>query len=56
MVAPNRWVVRDWGNPVDQPWTPVVTLPSVRGGLRVLLMAVLWTFRRLSMCRPAHRQ
>jgi hypothetical protein len=34
----------------------VVTLPSVHDGLRVLLMAVLWTFRRLSMGRPAHRQ
>ena len=42
--------------PWGQPWTPVLTLPHVHDGLRVLLMAVLWTFRRLSMCRPAHRQ
>jgi hypothetical protein len=42
--------------PQGQPWTPAVTLPHGRDALRVLLMAVLWTFRRLSMCRPAHRQ
>jgi hypothetical protein len=56
MVVPHRWVVREWYNPVGQPWMLVVTLPSVHDGLRVLLMAVLWTFRRLSMGRPAHRQ
>jgi len=56
MVVPHRWVVREWCNPVGQPWMLVVTLPSVHDGLRVLLMAVLWTFRRLSMGRPAHRQ
>jgi hypothetical protein len=28
------WVVREWGNPVGQPWTPVVTLPAVCDGLR----------------------
>jgi hypothetical protein len=33
-----------------------LTLPHRRDGLRVLLMAVLWTFRRPSMCRPVHRQ
>ncbi len=42
--------------PWGQPWTPVLTLPHVRDGLSVLLMAVLCTFRRLSMCRPVHRQ
>ena len=31
------------GNPVGQPWTLIVTLPHVRDGLRVLLMAVLRT-------------
>jgi hypothetical protein len=41
-----------WG----QPWTPVVPRPPVRDGLRVLWMAVLWTFRRLAMCRPGPRQ
>jgi hypothetical protein len=39
-----------------QPWTPALTLPHVRDGLSVLLMAVLCTFRRPSMCRPVHRQ
>src|SRR5712691_4955145 len=39
-----------------QPWTPALTLPHVRDGLRVLLMAVLCTFRRPSMCRHMHRQ
>ena len=43
-------------NPMGQPWTPVVTLPSVCDRLRVRVMAVLWTSRRLSMCRPAPRQ
>jgi len=42
--------------PWGQPWTPVLTLPHVHDGLRVLLMAVLCPFRRLSMCRPVHRQ
>ena len=42
--------------PWAQPWTPVLTLPHVRDGLRVLLMAVWCTFRRLSMCRPVHHQ
>jgi hypothetical protein len=41
-----------WG----QPWTPALTLPHVRDGLSVLLMAVFCTFRRPSMCRPVHRQ
>src|SRR5712691_6006832 len=42
--------------PRGQPWTPALTLPHVRYGLSVLLMAVLCTFRRPSMCRPVHRQ
>ena len=39
-----------------QPWTPALTLPHVRDGLSVLLMAVLCTFRRPSRCRHVHRQ
>ena len=39
-----------------QPWTPALTLPHVRDGLSVLLMAVLCTFRRPSMGRPVQRQ
>src|SRR3989442_14068913 len=39
-----------------QPWMPALTLPHVRYGLRVRLMAVLCTFRRPSRCRPVHRQ
>ncbi len=42
--------------PQGQPWTPALTLPHVRDGLSVLLMAVFCTFRRPSMCRPVHRQ
>ena len=42
--------------PWGQPWTPVLTLQHVHDGLRVLLMAVLCAFRRLSRCRPVHRQ
>src|SRR2546426_9361819 len=42
--------------PWAQPWTPVLTLPHVRDGLRVLLMAVWCPFRRLSMCRLVHHQ
>ena len=42
--------------PGGQPWTPALTLPHVRYGLSVRLMAVLCTFRRPSMCRPVHRQ
>ncbi len=38
--------------PRGQPWT----LPHVRYGLSVLLMAVLCTFRGPSMCRHVHRQ
>ena len=39
-----------------QLWMPALTLPHVRYGLSVRLMAVLCTFRRPSMCRPVHRQ
>ena len=39
-----------------QPWTPAVTLPHRRDGLSALLMAVLWTFRRSTMCRHVHRE
>jgi hypothetical protein len=41
-----------WG----QPWTPALTLPHVRYGLRVLRMAVLCTFSMPSRCRHGHRQ
>ncbi len=37
-------------------WTLGLTLPHVRDELRVLLMAVLRTFRRLSMGRPVPHQ
>ena len=37
--------------PWGQPWTPVLTLPHVHDGLRVLLMAVWCLFRRPSMGR-----
>ena len=42
--------------PWGQPWTLGLTLPHVRDELRVLLMAVLRTFRRLSMGRPVPHQ
>ena len=38
--------------PWGQPWTPVLTLPHVHDGLRVLLMAVLCAFHRLSRLAP----
>jgi hypothetical protein len=50
------WAVLDRETPWGQPWTPVLTLPHGRDGLRVLLLAVLCPFRRFSMCRPVHRQ
>ena len=40
-----------WGHP----WTLGLTLPHGRDGLRVLLMAVLCTFHRLSIGRPVPR-
>jgi len=39
-----------------QQWTPALTLPHVRDGLRVLWMAVLCTFRRPSMGRSVHHE
>ena len=39
-----------------QPWTPAVRLPHRRDRLSALLMAVLWTFHRPSMCRPGRRE
>src|SRR3989442_7377718 len=39
-----------------QQGTPALTLPHMRDGLSVLLMAVLCPFRRPSLCRPVHRQ
>ena len=42
--------------PRSQPWTPTVTLPHVCDGVSVLLQQVFCMFRRLSMCRPVHRQ
>ena len=35
--------------PRGQPWTPAVTLPQGCAGLRARRMAVLWTFRELSV-------
>ncbi len=35
---------------------PALTLPHVRYGLSVLLMAVFCTFRRPTLCRHVHRQ
>jgi len=40
--------------PRGQPWTPTVTLPQGRNGLRAWRMAVLSTFRALSLCRQVH--
>ena len=48
--------VRGRGNPRGQQGTPTLTLPPLSDGLRVLLMGMLWPFRRPSMCRPMHRQ
>ena len=42
--------------PWGQQWTPALTLPHVRYGLSVRLMAVLCTFSRPSRCRHVHRQ
>ena|SRR2546428_2874907 len=54
--VPHGWVGLDWGNPTGQQGSPAVTLSHRRDGLRVLLMAVLWPFRRSSMCRPVYRE
>ena len=40
--------------PRGQPWTPTVTLPQGRNGLSAWRMAVLSTFRELSLCRQVH--
>jgi hypothetical protein len=42
--------------PRGQPWTPAVTLPQGCDGLSARWMAVLWTFRELSLCRHARRE
>jgi hypothetical protein len=55
MVVPHGWVVRNWCNPSGQQWTHALTLLHMRDGRRVLLMVVLGTFRRPSLCRPVHR-
>src|SRR6266446_710722 len=56
MVIPHRWVARDGCNPRSQPWTPALTLPPMRNGRSVRLMAVFCPFRRPSTRRPVHRQ
>ena len=40
--------------PRGQPWTPTVTLPQGRNGLSAWRMAVLSTFRELSLRRQVH--
>ena len=42
--------------PRGQRWTSTVTLPQRRNGLRAWRMAVLSTFRELSLCRQVHRE
>src|SRR5262249_8889302 len=42
--------------PRGQPWTPAVTLPQGCNGLSTQRMAVLWTFRELSLCRHVCRE
>src|SRR5215468_7774611 len=42
--------------PRGQRWTSTVTLPQGRNGLRAWRMAVLSTFRELSLCRQVHRE
>jgi hypothetical protein len=42
--------------PRGQPWTPAVTLPHGCDGLSARRMAVLWTFRELSLCRHVRRE
>ena len=42
--------------PRGQPWTPTATLPQGRNGLSAWRMAVLSTFRELSLCRHVHRE
>ena len=49
-------VVLDRCTPWGQLWTPPVTLPHRRNGLRVPRRAVVCPCRRPSMCRPVHCQ
>jgi hypothetical protein len=42
--------------PGGQPWTSAVTLPHRRNGLSARRMAVLDTFRELSLCRQVHHE
>jgi NhaP-type Na+/H+ or K+/H+ antiporter len=42
--------------PGGQPWTSAVTLPQGRNGLSARRMAVLSTFRALSLCHQVHRE
>ena len=42
--------------PQGQPWTPAVTLPQGRNGLRARRMAVWWTCRAPSLGRHVHRE
>jgi hypothetical protein len=42
--------------PGGQPWTSAVTLPHGRNGLSARRMAVLSTFRALSLCRQVHHE
>jgi hypothetical protein len=42
--------------PRGQPWTSAVTLPQGRNGLSARRMAVLSTFRELSLCRRVHHE
>jgi DDE domain len=42
--------------PGGQPWTSAVTLPQGRNGLSARRMAVLDTFRALSLCRHVHHE
>jgi hypothetical protein len=68
--VPGNWQARFW-RPVErgdpsaefneethrgQQWTPALTLPQVRYGLSVLLMAVFCTLSIPSICRHVQRQ
>ena len=56
MVVPYCWRCLVGGTPRGQQGTPALTLPPMRDGLSVLLIAVLWPFRRTSMWYPVHGQ
>jgi hypothetical protein len=47
---------RSGATPRGQPWTSAVTLPHGRNGLHARRMAVLSTFRELSLCRHVHHE